>query len=70
MAFSGDEITHIPMLKSAMGIRAGQFVIDIELNLSATILNRGKTGFSHHALENHAASYFDMNLLGGQFFFS
>ena len=48
MAFSSNDVAQIPMLKSCMNVDPGNIIADIELNLTATILNRGKTGFTHH----------------------
>ena len=53
-----------------MNVGTAELIVDVELNLPTAILNGGKAGFTHYSLEYHATSYFDMNFLGGQFFFS
>ena len=70
MTLSGDKVTHIPVLKCAMNIGTADFIINVELNLPTTILNGGKASLTHHPLEHHTASYFDMDFFGGQFLFS
>ena len=57
------------MLECAMDISSADFIANVKLNLPRTVLNCGKTGFTHHAFQNHTPSDFDHHLLSSQFFF-
>ena len=70
MAFSSNDVAKIPMLKSCMNVDPGNIIADIELNLTATILNRGKTGFTHHPAQHHTASHCHADFLFFQLFFA
>ena len=43
-----------------MNIGATDFIIDIELNLTTTILNSGKAGLTHYTFKYHTTRNFDM----------
>ena len=59
-AFSADDVAQIPVLERGVQVFAQRVACDVQLDAPAVaaqrpVLNGGKTGLAHDALEHHAA---------------
>ena len=50
MAFSAHDVAQIPVFKVVVNINTNFFALDIHLHAACAVLQRGETGFAHHAL--------------------
>ena len=67
-AFASDDVAQIPVLESFVRFFAHALVVDVKLNLTADVLDGGKTGFTHVALEHHSTNHLHLHLLLSQAF--
>ena len=67
-ALGGNDVAHVPVLESLVGLGADAFIVDVELDAAAHVLHRGEAGLAHHALEHHAAGDGDADVFRFQRF--
>jgi len=56
-----DDIADVPVAKGLMRLGARVLVADEELDTTGAVLDGGKAGFAHQALEHQAASHCDLD---------
>ena len=55
MAFGGDDVTQVPFLEISVHLFTHGITRDVDLETAGGVLQRGKAGLAHDALEHHAA---------------
>ncbi len=56
-AVATDPVAQVVVFEGGMGLFTSDIVGNVDLNAPRTVLQSGKTGLAHHALEHHAARH-------------
>ena len=62
VAFDGNDVAQVPVLEAVVDLFAHIVLGDVGLDAPGGVLQRGKAGLAHDALEHHAASHLDLDL--------
>jgi hypothetical protein len=57
LAFAGHDVAQVPVLERGIDLFAHVVARHVNLETAGGVLQRGKAGLAHHALEHHAPGY-------------
>jgi hypothetical protein len=66
LAFARHDVAQIPVFEIGVKLFAHVIACHVNLDAARAVLQRGKAGFAHHALEHHAARHFGELTFFGQ----
>ena len=66
-AFAADDVAQVPALELLVHVLAGDVVADENLDPAGNVLNAGKAGLAHDALQHDAAGHLDLDRRGFEF---
>ena len=67
-AGDANDVADVPVLEALMHLFADAVIADEDLDTAGDVLNGGKAGLAHHALEHDAAGDLDFDRRGFKFF--
>ena len=68
LAFGGHDVAQVPVLEAGVNVGADIFALDVDLDAPGAVLQGGKAGLAHDALEHHAPGDFGRGALLDQAF--